>query len=259
MKTTCKLMGTALATGLLAATAQADVLIDFGNQSSSELASFITGSPSNSGVADIGNPTTGSSPTYNNISYGGTAYRAKADFWDTGTQQGLLSLNDTTGADTGWDIELEVSGAKAGDDWSGVYVSDAPSVIKDNYAMTAWEDLLFLQNGGLVTVSITGLDDTKTYDLLLYGSRSGGGTQTWSLTKGTGGSNVVHGTANNTTTAVDWNGINTNGSGEIEFTISASGGDAALNFGEIVEVPEPGSLALLGLGGLLVGARRRRG
>ncbi len=44
------------------------------------------------GSSDLGNPTTGGSDTYNNISFGGTAFRAKADAWDTGT----LALTDTT-------------------------------------------------------------------------------------------------------------------------------------------------------------------
>jgi hypothetical protein len=51
-------------------------------------------------------------------------------------------------------------------------------------------------------------------------------------------------------------GLSTDGGGNLQITID--GGNAPLNGFQVVEVPEPGSLALLGLGGLCV-LRRRRG
>ena len=87
-------------------------------------------------------------------------------------------------------------------------------------------------------MTIAGLDNSKIYDLLFYGSRANAsGTQTWDLTVGSGTApQVSHDSANNTTTVVDWNGIAPN-AGVIAFTVNVTGVGAvgALNFGEVVE------------------------
>jgi hypothetical protein len=108
------------------------------------------------------------------------------------------------------------------------------------------------------------------YDLLFYGSRLNGQNvpaQTWSLTQGTGGANVVHASLDNQTVVVDWDDLSTNGAGIIAFTITgANNGALALNFGSISSVsgpavPEPSTFGLAALGLLslgLVGCRRRK-
>lgn len=178
---------------------------------------------------------------------------------------GNLALFDTGLAATGWTVNVTENGSNLGGTaGSGADVSAFPAALA-GFETEALEDSIFGNPNGVdpagLLVTISGLDNSKTYDLLFYGSRSSQNSpdQTWSLTLGTGGASVVHSSLDNTTTVVDWDGLSTNGSGVIAFQISNGGaGGLALNFGQIVEVPEPGSLALLGLGGLLVASRRRR-
>jgi hypothetical protein len=116
-----------------------------------------------------------------------------------------------------------------------------------------------------LTITLSGLDNTKTYDLLFYGARQNGQnlSQTWALTAGTygvGGADVTHDSLGNTSTVVDWNGVSTNGSGGIAFTITGPAntvGALALNFGQITAVPEPATALLGGLGFLCLLRRRR--
>ncbi len=57
------------------------------------------------------------------------------------------------------------------------------------------------------------------------------------------------------------NGLSTDGSGNLSFSIGGVNGtggvDGPINGFELVLVPEPSSLSLLGLGGLLIARRRR--
>ena len=116
-----------------------------------------------------------------------------------------------------------------------------------------------------MTLTISGLDSSAAYDLLFYRSRQNAqnANQRCSITTGTGGSVVTHGSFNNTATAVDWDGVVPDVSGTIVITIDtpATGAAGALapNFGEIAEqVPEPSSALLLGLASLTVLVRRKR-
>lgn len=178
---------------------------------------------------------------------------------------GDVALSDTGTNPTGWTVNVTENGSgNGGRAGSGADVFAYPAAVA-GFDGDALKDSLFANDGGGTNVSmivtIAGLDDTKTYDLLFYGSRSNGQNvfQTWSLTEGAGGADVSHNSLNNNATVVDWNGISTNGSGVIAFSITGTGDGAAaaINFGQIIEVPEPSSLALFGLGSLLVARRRR--
>ena len=148
---------------------------------------------------------------------------------------GDIYLNHTVSLANGWTINVtRTSGgtSDAGSAGSGVNVASFPAALA-GFETAALADSFYFNTGdqatGELTVTIAGLDNFKTYDLLFYGSRlSGGGNQTWHLTTGSGTApDVTHSSTNNTTTVVDWNGIVPN-SGTISFTVSVTGGIGAL-------------------------------
>ena len=217
----------------------ATVLIDFGRGAGHSLGD---------------NSTSGGVDTYNNIQQNPNV---------DGVTTGNVALVDTSGSGAGWSINVTEDGnGFGGSSGAGADVATFPAAVS-GFETTALEDTIFANGSSAsMTVTLTGLDVSKTYDLLFYGSRDNGqnvNAQTWSLTQGTGGANVVHQSENNQTVVVDWDGLSTNGSGVIAFTISGSNNGAlALNFGQIIEVPEPSTTALLGLGGLALILRRRK-
>ena len=182
-------------------------------------------------------------------------------------QFSAVALNDTTGAATGWSINVTEDGSgNGGQAGAGADVASFPAAVS-GFETTALQDSLFANQGGgtnpRMTVVITGLNPTATYDLLFYGSRANGQSldSIWTLTTGSGGAPVAHASGLNDSVVVDWSGT-TNVAGTIEFTITAgadNGGAHALNFGSITEViPEPSSALLIGLAGIGLVARRRR-
>lgn len=187
-------------------------------------------------------------------SSGGLTYNAPG-FNDTTDTTGNVGLkNGTTSAATGWTINVSrTSGgtSDAGNADSGAnHVTALPAGLT-GFNTAALQDSLFFNSGdqatGELTVTLSGLNNSKIYDLFFYGSRSNsGGTQTWHLTTGSGTApDVTHGSANNSTTVLDWNGIVPD-AGTIAFTVSVTGGVGALNFGQIVErVPDPGPFPII--------------
>ena len=183
---------------------------------------------------------------------------------------GNVALLDTASAATGWTISVTEDGnGNGGSAGAGADVTSFPAALSA-FDAAALGDSLFANQGNpqvaSMTMLLTGLSTTSTYDILLYGSRANGQgiDQRWSLTEGTGGADVDHFSELNATDFVDWSAIAPNASGEIEVTINSPGPDTAgalaLNFGSITEnpVPEPSGTSLLGLGLAALSLRRKR-
>jgi hypothetical protein len=158
---------------------------------------------------------------------------------------GDVALLDADSVSTGWTVSVtETGNGNGGSAGAGADVTGFPGDLAGFDAL-ALGDSIFANQGNPQVASMvllfTGLSNTATYDLLLYGSRANaqGIDQRWSLTKGTGGADVDHGSELNATTYVNWTSISPNSNGEIEVTISSPGPDTAgalaLNFGSITE------------------------
>lgn len=113
---------------------------------------------------------------------------------------------------------------------------------------------------GGMTINMTGLNDSLTYDLVI-GAASDAAQDVDTIFSADGQSftNAAK-TGNGADAFVSFTGLETDGSGTLVITADMASGSAyaAISAMELTAVPEPGSLALLGLGGLMLIRRRRR-
>jgi hypothetical protein len=187
-----------------------------------------------------------------------------------------LALVDTTGAPTG--ISLTVArvlnkdaGASGGGGNSGAggdYPGTKPAAVS-SFAPSATSDGFFSNNGNVMAITFSGLNTSLTYDLLTYGGRPAGSApaEGYELIAGTpsvGDSFQAIAVQDNSTVAPFWGGISPDVDGEISFLLRTdttvnytSGTISALNFASLTVVPEPATISLLGLGGLVLLRRRR--
>lgn len=243
---------------------------------------------------DFGGTATGtSSDTYNQITLTGNlnaAAAANIDTWRTVANATALTsvpLTSTTNTSTGWSLDgiVKTAAAGVGETEFGIagaggnYTGTVAPLAAAAFVTAATTDGLFVQDQSAVTFSISGLDDTKTYNLLGFIGRDSTGNPnslaTISLVTGTGAS-AYRQNAAGTVTNSEISGLNPNGtnaglafgwnnvksvSGVISFDF-ASGASATSNIVDfkalsITQIPEP-SAALLGGLGLLALLRRRR-
>lgn len=212
------------------------------------------------------NQTTGLEDYYNNVMFTGSAANNKTS--------GDVGLNDLNNVTTGWAINVTETGSGNGGAGAGSNVATFPTSLSALHPATALGDSLWgneqAGSKAQLTVSISGLNPSNSYDLLFYGSRTSTTStlpQVWSMTTGTGASDVSQAIAPNPTEVVDWSSVSPDASGDIVFTITREGSGSAsrataINFGSITEsvaeAPEPSSAALFGLGSLALILRRRR-
>ena len=104
-----------------------------------------------------------------------------------------------------------------------------------------------------VVWSLTGLAANTEYEIIFFNR---GYTGAYTTVDGVG-----VGATEGTERDYDFASVTSDGTGKISGTFSAATSSQWYSWSglQFAAVPEPGSLALLGLGGLLVGTRRRRG
>ncbi len=247
---------------------------------------------------DFGGTATGTSAdTYNQITLGANLNQAAGTAIDTwrlvgaGSNVSSVALKDTANTATGWTFDGTVKTAAAGagetefgiagggGNYTGTVAALATTAfVTGNGAQIPTTDGLFVQDQSAVTLTISGLDDTKTYNLLGFIGRDAVNASTLatlSLVTGTGASAYWQNAAG-TVTNTEISGLNPNGTnaglafgwnnvtsvgGVISFDF-ASGASATANIVDlkalsITQIPEP-SAALLGGLGLLGLLRRRR-
>lgn len=235
-----KLKGTLLTIGFtalaLGASQAAVVILDFGNTGASAV------------YTDGGN-------SYNRLNALGT-YNAVTAFDGSATTWNVVASSAGSGGNGSQGFVSSVTSANAIAPFTGL-------------SNTALQDGFFINNNNTVTVAISGLDITKTYNLAAFGAENLDGPATpsnFTLTVGTTASTltqVLDVDANLTTgAAANWSSVTPDAAGNITFTVNANGGTSGfrteLNAVRIESIPEPSSAALLGLGVLALAFRRRK-
>ena len=178
----------------------------------------------------------------------------------------VADLVDTLGNATGFSIELEAVGGNVGlyntsiaNAFTGPYDSAITDVIGVQ-PVSALGDGFNLIGDDSPTITLSGLDSSLTYDVIIYNARGAGTGGAWDYTTTDGNGTQVLSDAqilqNDEVTV--FSGLIPDTNGEIT-TVFTKDGNArgGLNFIQVVTVPEPSSTILLGMGGLALLRRRR--
>jgi fibronectin-binding autotransporter adhesin len=232
-----------LAAALVSTASATTVLVDFNNVNAGGTAA---NDPTPSGGSSNGSGLGTNGLYYHNVFIANNQTAAGAvTLYGGGSSVALIH---TANASSGWTLSLSkgasgtVGTAGTGANYTGPY----PAALSA-FDSTALRDSIYLNNLCVLTVSITGLDNTRNYNLLAYGGRgNNAGPQTNSLTVGSSPSTTTvtfnsHSDEANAVSAVAWTNTAPS-SGQIAFTISApsnivNSNTAAINFLQLVSSP----------------------
>lgn len=178
-----------------------------------------------------------------------------------------IALLDTTNTNSGWSLQIDVTNAGGGVFGNQNNITNAgpfPTSLS-GIESSALGSFMYANRFETMDWTFSGLDDSKLYDIVIYGNGRdfdnpvdavmtftpsiGGGADFTEKQLDADFSDSVN------DDVLTWTGV-TSVNGDIEFALE-SGFEGWINFVSITEVPEPGSLALLGLGGLAMLRRRR--
>ena len=189
------------------------------------------------------------------------------------TAQNVANAIDTTGAATG--VSLTVTSATGFNEinFNGGGTSSPGAPASDYFEGQTTNDALFGHTGtfyvdgprALIEYTIAGLNPALTYDFTFYASRGtvSDNREAQYDVAGVNAGLALLDAGNNVSNVAQVLGIAPTAAGELTMTIQPgpnntnSTGFFYLGGLDINPVPEPASLCLMGLGGLLIAARRR--